>query len=307
MGNPLRNRDPSIYRLITIRTVRGEMWLTPTGKNLRLIGGIIARYQELLGIELYAYTVLSNHLHLLIKAPRANADEFAENINREIARRINWRFRREGPLWARRYSEQEVLDPDSDLLEAFLYVNLNPTRHGLLKDSSEWKGLHSYSHALSETDRLFSFIHYSNRNQEGVPKQTTHRLRLSVLPQFKKLSKKRRQLKIRKLLAERAFKYQESKQFLGQQGIDEQKPGEVPYRMSRSPRPACYSKCSGRIKEYMKARRLLRERYATASMRFRLGRLATKFPSFTFRPPTHRAPRVKAFTPLTEKHLKICA
>ena len=52
----------------------------PTAKNTKLIGGIIARYQELLGVEIYAYTILSNHIHLLIKAPRGNSDEFIENI-----------------------------------------------------------------------------------------------------------------------------------------------------------------------------------------------------------------------------------
>jgi len=47
----------------------------PTAKNTKLIGGIIARYQELLEVEIYAYTILSNHIHLLINAPRGNADE----------------------------------------------------------------------------------------------------------------------------------------------------------------------------------------------------------------------------------------
>ncbi|NBW41897.1 hypothetical protein EBR25_12990 [bacterium] len=56
MGNPLRTKDPSLYRLITTRTVRAEMWLMPTAKNTKLIGGNIARYQELLGVEIYAPT-----------------------------------------------------------------------------------------------------------------------------------------------------------------------------------------------------------------------------------------------------------
>lgn len=74
MGNPLRNRDPEIYRVITVRTVRGEMWIMPNSKNTRSIGGILARYQELLGIETYAYAVLSNHIgevpHKMSRSPR---------------------------------------------------------------------------------------------------------------------------------------------------------------------------------------------------------------------------------------------
>lgn len=274
------------------------MWLMPTAKNRKLIGGIIARYQELLGINIYAYTVLSNHLHLLIRAPRGNADEFAENVNREIARRINWKYGRSGSLWARRYAEQEVLDDEEDLLEAFVYTTLNCTRHGILADSSEWKGLHSYNHSLSEKDRLFSFTHYSELDEYGVPKKTTHALTLTPLPHFESLSQKVRRKKILSLLTERAHLMHEErgeKPYLGQFKIDEQVPGEVPHKMSKSPRPSCYSKCAKRIREYLRSRRELIERYAYASIQFRLGNLLTPFPEHTHRPPLHRRPRLKPF------------
>ena len=232
------------------------MWLMPTAKNTKLIGGIIARYQELLGVEIYAYTILSNHIHLLIKAPRGNSDEFIENINREIARRINWKYHREGPLWGRRYSEQIVLDEEEDLLEAFLYVTLNPTRHGLIKDSSKWKGLSSFHHSLRDsTPRRFHFTHYSVKNEEDIPVKTTHSLTLSPLPQFKELSAKARGRKIKSFL---------------------------------------YS----RLREYLKERRLLIARYAEASFQFRLGRLDTQFPAFTFKPPLQRVPRLSSFRPV---------
>lgn len=295
---------------MTIRTVRGEMWLTPDGKTRRLVGGIIARYQEILGIEIYAYNVLSNHYHFLIRAPKANADEFAENVNREIARRVNWRYGREGALWSRRYAEQQVLDEEHDLLEAFLYINLNPTRHGLLKDSALWGGLNSYHHALTETDRIFTFTHYASRNLEGVPMKSSHRLRLSVLPHFRELSKKQRRKKIKSLLLRKALDYHSSRGeecYLGEEAIKHQVPGEVPREMSRSPRPSCYTKSKERLREFLKSRRLLIERYALASRAYRLGELLVTFPSFTFTPPRHRLPRLVSFEPLTIEQLKIFA
>jgi len=81
------------------------MWITPSSNVKKLIGGIIARYQEFLQIEIYAYCILSNHLHLLIKSPNGNTDEFCENVNREIARRLNWKHHREGQFWSRRYDD----------------------------------------------------------------------------------------------------------------------------------------------------------------------------------------------------------
>ena len=47
---PIRNRDPETYRLITIRTSEARLWLTPSSNVAKLVGGVLARYQELLEI-----------------------------------------------------------------------------------------------------------------------------------------------------------------------------------------------------------------------------------------------------------------
>lgn len=309
MARPIRNRDPGSYRIITIRTVEARLWLTLSANVKKLIGGIIARYQELLGIEIFAYCILRNHLHLLIKAPLSNTDEFCENVNREIARRINWKYRREGPLWGRRYDDQEVLS-EEDLLEGFLYVTTNPTRHGLLRDSSKWPGLNSFEHALNEKDRIFSFYHYSALDDER--KVTSHRLKLSVLPQFAALPKDKRTKLLRELLDNRMQQIAKEREakglgFLELEQLLAQEPGSQPISISRSPRPPCYTKCKELRKQF---RKLLRERmqhYSDASFRYRLGDSEVPFPEYSFKPPLHRRPRLVPFKPLGPDSLKIAA
>ncbi|MCB9030042.1 MAG: hypothetical protein H6619_03250 [Deltaproteobacteria bacterium] len=56
----LRNRDPEIYRLITIRTVESRLWITPNSKTRKLIGGIVGRYQEIFGIEIVDQQILGD-------------------------------------------------------------------------------------------------------------------------------------------------------------------------------------------------------------------------------------------------------
>lgn len=283
--------------------------MKPSGKTRNLIGGILARYQEIFEIELYAYTVLGNHYHLLIKAPKGNTDEFCENVNREIAKRINWKVKREGSLWGRRYDDQEVLR-EEDLKEAFLYVTTNVTRHGLLRDPSKWEGLHCVDHVLQERDREFSFIHYSERDATGAPKVTKHKLRLSILPEYVGYTKKKRKGVMAKLLKERISQLIEKragKPFLGVTKIRAQAVGGAPENVSRTPRPDCYCFSPERIEEYREQRRELHKRYAECSLKFRLGRLSEKFPAYTFHPPLHRTPRVVRFTPLSEKYLAQCS
>jgi putative transposase len=124
---PLRDRDPDSYRHITIRTHDGKFYLRPNRTVRRIIGGIIARYQEMLDIEIYAYAFLSNHYHLIIRAPHSNVDAFTGHLNREIARRMNYLNKRTGSIWPRPYTDQKILS-EEDLLEAFLYITTNPTR-----------------------------------------------------------------------------------------------------------------------------------------------------------------------------------
>ena len=299
---PIRNRDPEIFRLITIRTCEARLWISPTANVRKLIGAIIARYQEIFGIELFAYNVLGNHMHLLVRAPRSNIDEFCENVNREIAKRINWRNKREGKFWGRRYDDQQVLS-EEDLLEAFLYVTTNPTKHGLVSNSQDWPGLNSYEHCLTEKDRNFSFNHYSEE-----PRVTKHRLKLSVLPAFKGLSKSKRTALIKRLLVKRTNEIakERGKGFLGLQALLDQAPGERPGKVSKSPRPRCYTKCPELRRNFRKLDRARRDEYSYASMRYRVG-IDVTFPEFSFKPPVHRAPRLIPFKPLTKEHFKNAA
>ena len=297
MGNPLRNSDPEAFRLITLRTTGARLWITPNASTRKLIGGIIARYQEILRIEIYAYCILGNHYHLLIKAPHSNTDEFLENVNREISRRMNWRLRREGQFWGRRYAEQIVLT-EEDALEALLYINTNPTRHGLLADSSRWPGLTSFDHALKEKDRRFSFTKYSA--PEGEPRKTTHSLKLTALPQFQHLRRKQRRKELQRLLEERmeqiAQERGESGQgFMGLEMLQQQLPGERPEKVSRSPRPVCYTRSAQLWRAMRDKERKRRAAYAEASFLYRLGCSNYDFPDHCYLPPRHRLPRIYPF------------
>jgi len=286
--------------------MEARLWLTPSGNVSKLIGGIIARYQELLGIIIYAYCVLGNHLHLLIKAPLSNTDEFCENVDREISRRINWKHKREGKLWARRYDDRPVLS-EEDLLEAFLYVSTNAVRHGLVSNATAWPGLNSVKHSLTERDRRFSFCHHSVPS--GKERISTHRLKLTLLPQFAALSKDERVAKLSALLNERMEQIAKDRKaagqgFLGLKAIFELPAGSIPLNVSRTPRTLCFT---GNRKLYKQFKQSFKHRmalYADASFRYRLGDLNAVFPEHSFKPPLHRAPRFIPFKPLSPDFLK---
>jgi REP element-mobilizing transposase RayT len=283
--------------------------MTPTRQMEKLLGGIISRYAFFLRIEIYAYCFLSNHYHLIIKAPLGNADEFCENVNREIARRVNKLNGRIGAFWHRRYDDQKILSSE-DLLEGFLYVLTNPVRHGLVEHTSQWTGLSGYRHALDGQDREFTFRLKSKKRGETC--EISHLLKLSVLPCFQDLTPKKRRGEIVRLINERcsAIRGERRRQglgFLGSGAVLSQPPGGTPKSVSRSNRPIGYTKDDQLRREYRDQEKERRNRYVLSSRQYRLGDVSANFPEYTYRPPLHRVPRRSPFGPYEAPNARVAA
>jgi len=269
--------------------------MVPSVKLNAIIGGVLAKYQEMFRIIVYAYCVLGNHIHLVLRAEEQNLDEFMENVLREIARRVNRHQHRRGHLWARRYDDQVILR-EEDLLEAFLYVITNAVKHGLVSDIRTWPGLECYHQLISEKERTLPFVHYSEEDEEGRPIITFHKLTLTPLPQHADLPQDERKETLIKLIQERQAELVKARKekglgFLGAKKICSQRPGRIPVAVSYAPRPICYTK-NAEIRRYYRAeRRAFKQAYYEASRSFRSGNYTTQFPPHCFKPPLHRKPK----------------
>lgn len=301
MSRKKRDTNPSKIHLVTIRTSDSLLFLRPDRELDDLIGGIVGRYQEMFGIELYAYNFLGNHYHALARAPRGNLWKFAQNVNRELSRRIKYLRKIRGQFWGRRYDDQIVVEVQ-DATEAFLYINTNAVHHGLVSHPKEWPGLNSYRQSLNEEPRKFPFTHYTSyskalkracRTKELVrieDHQTNHSVTLTPLPEFRELSRKQRTAKLNLLMEERILRIKTErakagKGFLGRLKVLTQNPFQAPKITKRSPSPLCYTKSFEAKKFFMEEYFLRLEAYNEASKRFRAGDLYTDFPAFTIKPP----------------------
>ena len=295
MGHPLRDRDPENYHLITVRTLNAAILMVPSEALTTLLGGILARYQELFRITLFAYCILGNHLHVLLQAPQENVDEFMENVLREISRRVNWQLKRRGTFWGRRYDDQPI-KKYSDLEDAFLYITTNAVKHGLTKRASLWPGLGCYDQALREQERTFPFVLRSKRDADGKPQVVHHTLKLTPLPHLAHLSKDERREFLKTRIEEREAFLQKSRSangegFMTPEAVRAQRPGLLPKTVSYSPRPICYTKDPALRRAYKAERREVRRRYSEASAAFRSGQYDVEFPPFCYKPPAHRIPK----------------
>ena len=302
MADRIRDTDPNKIHLVTIRTQQTALFLRP-GKGLEeILGGIVARYQEKFKTEIYAYNILGNHYHILARGSECELWRFAQGVNREIARRVNYIRYREGKFWGRKYDDQIVVEVQ-DATEAFLYITTNATHHGLVSHPIEWPGFNSYWQSLTESSRKYAFTHYTEyskalikaRRRKEVVRvedfQTIHTLSLTPLPEFKELTSRQRINKLKTLIEERIKRIHAERKnqglsaFLGRAAVLEQDPFQIPMKSKRSPRPLCYTKSFTAKLIFMEEYFSTLANYREASIKFRSGQLDTEFPPYTIKPP----------------------
>jgi len=121
---------------------------------------LVALLREMLRtyeVPLYAYTLMSNHLHLLMKAPQAEAlGRPLRWFMTESARAFHRARGRRGHFWERRYRAC-VVEDDLYALAALRYLDRNPVRAGLVADPSTYPWSSCAAYALGTPNPLITF------------------------------------------------------------------------------------------------------------------------------------------------------
>ena len=104
----------------------------------------LEHYRKRYDFKLYAYVLMSNHVHLLIETQKIPLSKIMQGIQFTYAQYYNRRHRTVGHLFQGRY-KAILCDRDSYLLELVRYIHLNPAR--LKRPKDPWKYLWSSQRA----------------------------------------------------------------------------------------------------------------------------------------------------------------
>ncbi len=91
---------------------------------------ILSYYKESCNFEIYAYCLMSNHVHLLIKINDISLETIFRRINTTYAGWFNCKYNRTGFLQQGRYVSEPVEDTEY-LLNIVRYIHYNPYKAGL--------------------------------------------------------------------------------------------------------------------------------------------------------------------------------
>ena len=116
------------------------------------------------GIEIWAYCLMTNHVHLIVKPDKeSNLSRAIGEVHRRYTRMINFRENWRGYLWQGRFASYPM--NESWLLRAAAYVELNPVKAGMVDKAWDyrWSSVHAHlagkdEQGIVETKPLLSLI-----------------------------------------------------------------------------------------------------------------------------------------------------
>lgn len=98
---------------------------------------ILQESAEVYNFEVYAYVLMDNHYHLLIKTAALNLSMIMRQINSRYSMYFNRKNKRVGPLWQGRFKSWYVYD-EQYLKSLVKYIEFNPIKANMVKKVGEF-------------------------------------------------------------------------------------------------------------------------------------------------------------------------
>ena len=106
------------------------------------------------GCSIYAYVLMTNHVHLLASAERSyGLSLMMQYVGRYFVRHINRVYRRSGTLWEGRF-RASLVDTETYFLRCCRYIECNPVRAQMIADPKGYPWSSYRCHAFGIPDKL---------------------------------------------------------------------------------------------------------------------------------------------------------
>ncbi|MGR8919390.1 MAG: transposase [Gammaproteobacteria bacterium] len=120
----------------------------------RFFRELVAEQATDAAVDVHAYVLMRNHVHLLVTPADAGAvSVMMQGVGRRYVQYFNRRYGRSGTLWEGRF-RANVVEADSYLLACQRYIELNPVRAGVVRTPGEhaWSSFHA--NAMGRPDEI---------------------------------------------------------------------------------------------------------------------------------------------------------
>ncbi len=132
-----RKKSQSQIYHIMLRGINRQQIFFDQEDNQYFIG-LLKRYKKSCGYQLYAYCLMGNHVHLLIREGESvSTGEIMRHIESAFVYWYNIKYERSGHLFQDRF-KSEAVESDAYLLTVFRYILMNPVKAGLCTRAEQY-------------------------------------------------------------------------------------------------------------------------------------------------------------------------
>lgn len=140
------SRRPRIickYQHIIVRGI-GKQILFESEEDYQKYLDLIKRFMKDTSLEIMAYCLMENHVHLLIHDEEGEISGFMKRLGISYAAYYNNKYARTGHLFQDRYKSEPITD-EKYLLTVFRYILNNPVKAGIADaDKYEWSSYQEF-------------------------------------------------------------------------------------------------------------------------------------------------------------------
>jgi len=162
-----RKSETDIYHIM-FRGINRQTIFVDNEDNQRFLD-TLNRYHHEIGYDLYAYCLMGNHIHLLIKEGNEDLSNTMRRIGTSYVNWYNWQYDRKGHLFQDRFKSEPV-ESDAYFLTVLRYIHQNPLKAGLVSDieSYKWSSYHEYIGEAKIVNVDFALLMFEKDRAEAI-------------------------------------------------------------------------------------------------------------------------------------------
>ncbi len=145
-----KQSESGIYHIM-LRGIDRQLIFEDGEDYLRFLD-IVLDCRELCEFKLYAYCLMGNHIHLLIKVQKESLETIFKRIGGRYVYYYNVKYQRIGPLFQDRFKSEPV-ENDAYFLTVLRYIHQNPVKAKLCSKIGDYY-YSSYAAYLSDSDTV---------------------------------------------------------------------------------------------------------------------------------------------------------
>jgi putative transposase len=135
----------ALYHVMSRGNGRQDIFLSDADRHMFL--ALLEELSERFNVDIYAYVLMDNHYHLLLKTVEANISRAMQWLGTAYTRKFNLAHHTSGHLFQGRY-KSIIVENDAYLLRLSCYIHRNPLRAGIVDRLADyrWSSYHYYAY-----------------------------------------------------------------------------------------------------------------------------------------------------------------